>query len=40
MAGIDRRRPVTYENPEVLPPPRPGDDVAKKPLCIACHAFD
>jgi hypothetical protein len=39
-AGIDRRRPVTYEKPETLPPPRPGDYIAKKPLCLACHAMD
>jgi cytochrome c553 len=39
-AGLDRRRPVTYENPETVPPPRPGDDIAKKPLCLTCHAMD
>jgi hypothetical protein len=38
--AVDLRRPVTYENPERLPPPRPGDDVGRKPLCLACHALD
>ncbi len=38
--AIDRRRPQTYENPSALPPPRPGDDVGKKPLCLGCHARD
>lgn len=40
MPAVDLRRRVTYENPESLPAPRPGDDVGKKPLCIACHALD
>ncbi len=38
--AVDRQRPVTYENPQRLPPPRPGDDVGKKALCLVCHAFD
>jgi hypothetical protein len=38
--AVDRRRPQTYENARALPAPRPGDDVGRKPLCLACHALD
>jgi hypothetical protein len=38
--AVNPRRPGTYERPESLPPPRHGDDVARKPLCLACHALD
>jgi hypothetical protein len=38
--AVDLARRVTYERPETLPPPRAGDDVAKKALCLACHALD
>ncbi len=38
--AVDLRRRVTYENPASLPPPRRGDDVGRKPLCLACHALD
>ena len=38
--AVDRQRKETYEWPERLPPPRAGDDVGRKPLCLACHAMD
>lgn len=38
--AVDLRNRQTYERPETLPAPRPGDDVGKKPLCLACHALD
>lgn len=38
--AVDRLRPVTYENPRALPQPRPGDDIGRKPLCLACHMLD
>jgi hypothetical protein len=38
--AVDARRRVTYERPASLPPPRAGDDVGRKPLCLACHALD
>jgi hypothetical protein len=38
--AVDLKRPVTYENPGSLAPPRPGDDVGRKPLCLGCHALD
>ncbi|MBI2218866.1 MAG: hypothetical protein HYU51_16395 [Candidatus Rokubacteria bacterium] len=40
VPGVDLRRPMTYESARALPPPQPGDDVAKKSLCVACHALD
>jgi hypothetical protein len=38
--AVDRGRPQTYENPEALPPPRAGERVGTKPLCLGCHALD
>jgi hypothetical protein len=38
--AVDPKRPETYENRRPLPPPRPGDDIARKPLCLGCHALD
>jgi len=38
--AIDLRHRATYENPASLPAPRAGDDVGRKPLCLACHALD
>jgi hypothetical protein len=38
--AVDLTRRVTYENPGALPPPRRGDDVGRKPLCLVCHALD
>ena len=32
--------PATYEARAQPPRPRPGDDVGRKPLCLACHALD
>jgi hypothetical protein len=37
---VDPQRPETYENRRPLPPPKPGDDIARKPLCLGCHALD
>ncbi len=30
----------TYDPRAVVVPPLPGADVGRKPLCLACHAFD
>ncbi len=38
--AVDLQRRETYENPDALPPPRPGDAVGTKPLCLGCHALD
>jgi hypothetical protein len=38
--AVDVRRRETLERPELLPPLRPGDDVGKKPLCVACHQLE
>lgn len=40
LPAVDVTRRATYERSETLPTPRPGDDVAKKSLCLACHALD
>ena len=31
---------TTYDSPAAIAPPQPGADVGRKPLCLACHAFD
>ncbi len=38
--AVNLQRRETYENPAALPPPRPGDAVGTKPLCLGCHALD
>lgn len=39
--AVDVARAETYEaGLRPRPPVRPGDDVGRKPLCLACHALD
>jgi hypothetical protein len=40
--AVDPKQPATYENVNVTAqrPLRRGDDVGRKPLCLACHALD
>lgn len=38
--AVNPHWPATYDERAPLPQPRAGDDVGRKPLCLACHAFD
>jgi hypothetical protein len=38
VRGVNLRDRSTYEQPAA--PAQPGDEVAVKPLCLACHALD
>jgi len=38
VRAVNLRDRSTYEQP--APPAQPGDEVAVKPLCLACHALD
>jgi hypothetical protein len=39
MPGVNPFDKATFDGPP-RPPPRPGDAVSPKPLCLACHALD